>query len=237
MKAKGAILIIFMAVGVTVVAYWAINTVNNEVLNAFKLTSDGMANSNQAMDLRNQLYLDSLEQIYDEHPEITQAYADDAILASDTLDGLITYIEGLRQLLIDESGSYVNNDTLTGNLRGKKNYDVTTRLMVDQRRGDTLQQKIMESRKYILALDSWAEADVAYLERTMHLTAEFNGAMQKAGEKIGKRTWAAYLFDHVPVIAANTIFMKIQGDAKNSQTLVIERLYDKALVAVEEANL
>ena len=234
MKPKAAITTILLALGIIVVSYWLIISTKNETLQEFQIVSDGMREYNIVRDKASNHYLDSLQHIYEEYPEITQPYYHDAHLASGILDELIAYIEAIRQLLIEVSGGYVNDDAAAGNLKGKRNYDVTTRLMVDQRRGDSLQHKIMETREHLLALDIWTEEDVAFFEKSITLNAEFDSTMKVAAKKLGKRSWAEYHFDHVPVIAANTILQKFQGDAKNTRILMIDRLYDKAKVAVAE---
>ena len=48
-----------------------------------------------------------------------------------------------------------------------------------------------------------------------------------AAKRLGKKSWEEYLFDHVPTVAVYTLLTKIQGDAKSSESMVLERILGK----------
>lgn len=200
--------------------------VSAEVLNAFKLVSDGMTASNNAMDSKNAFVMNALEQSMQNDKKKTEKYYNDAIVAQRMVDEFVEYVGGLRAKLIEQSGGYLEEGDTTSGLKGKKDYDTPTRLMVDQKEGDELQRRIAVLRDSLLTLPSLDDQDKTALDDQMTLTSDFE-PMKDAAKKLGKDTWSEYLFDHVPVIAVNTILTKIQGDAKNSETLILDRLLGK----------
>lgn len=127
-------------------------------------------------------------------------------------------------MIIEQSGGYMDGDTVAKDLKGKRNFDITTFLLVEKENGRELKAAITGLRDSLLALKSLDEADREALSKQFTLSTEYN---VDAAKKLGKKSWEEYLFDHVPVIAVNTILTKFQGDAKNSAGLVVETLFKK----------
>lgn len=198
--------------------------ISAEVLNAFKLVSDGMQTSNNAIDKKNFSIMDAFDSQYANDPTRTAPYLKDAKRAVAFSNDFVDRVQALRELIITESDGYLHDDTVAGDLKGKKNYEVTTRLMVDKDNGRDLKAAITSLRDSLLALPTLNEVDKEALSKQFTLSTDFN---EDAAKRLGKKTWEEYLFDHVPVIAANTILTKFQGDAKNSAGLVIETLFKK----------
>jgi len=198
--------------------------VSAEVLNAFKLVSDGMQVSNNAVDDKNQSVMDAFLMQYQNDSVRTRKYLADARKAQELEGQFVKYVQSLRDLVIEKSGGYVDNDTVARELKGKRNFDIPTFLLVEEGRGKQLREEIGKLRDSLLALPSLDEADRVALAKQFTLSTEYN---KEAAKKLGKKSWEAYLFDHVPVIAVNTILTKFQGDAKSSAGFVIETLFKK----------
>ncbi len=198
--------------------------ISAEVLNAFKLVSDGMQVSNEAVDKKNYSVMDAFDMQYANDPVRTKKYMDDAKKAMTLADEFVGNVQALRDLIIEKSGGYANNDTIAKDLKGKRNFDIPTFLMVDENNGRNLKAEIERLRNSLLELPSLDQGDKDALSRQFTLSTEYN---LEAAKRLGKKSWEAYLFDHVPVIAVNTILTKFQGDAKASAGLVIETLFKK----------
>lgn len=198
--------------------------ISAEVLNAFKLVSDGMQVSNEAVDKKNFSVMDAFDAQYANDPVRTKKYMDDAKKAMTLADEFVGNVQALRNLIIEKSGGYANNDTIAKDLKGKRNFDIPTFLMVDENNGRNLKAEIERLRNSLLELPSLDQGDKDALSRQFTLSTEYN---LEAAKRLGKKSWEAYLFDHVPVIAVNTILTKFQGDAKASAGLVIETLFKK----------
>lgn len=198
--------------------------ISAEVLNAFKLVSDGMQTSNNAIDKKNFSIMNAFDAQYANDPAKTEKFRADARRAVTYANDFVDRVQALRSLIIKESGGYVDEDTVAKDLKGKRNFDITTFLMVEKENGRELKASITSLRDSLLALPTLNDADREALSKQFTLSTEYN---ELAAKKLGKKSWEEYLFDHVPVIAVNTILTKFQGDAKNSAGLVIETLFKK----------
>lgn len=198
--------------------------ISAEVLNAFKLVSDGMQTSNNAIDKKNYSLMDAFEMQSANDPVKTAKYIRDAKKAIVYSDQFVVNVEAIKNLIIKESGGYIDGDSVAGELKGKRNYDIPTFHMVEKDNGRNLKAAITALRDSLLALPALDESDKEALSKQFTLSTEYN---LEAAKKLGKKSWEEYLFDHVPVIAVNTILTKFQGDAKNSSGLVVETLFKK----------
>ncbi len=197
--------------------------VSAEVLNAFKLVGDGMDYSNNVVTAKNITVLDVFKTAAAKGtPEQQQLYSS-AQQAKKLADDFVAEINSLREELVMASGEWIEEDGVK-DLKDKKNYDGPTRLMIDKNKGEELEKKIADLKSALLALPGLSEADKTALANQITLTTEYDKTNAK---RLGKKDWASYHFDHVPIVAVNTLLYKFQGDAINSSGLIIETLYKK----------
>lgn len=194
--------------------------VSSEVLNAFKLINDKLNVSNEAAEAKTASLMSMFQSKYNSNAAKTKPYLDDAVLARNMVHDFYTYTEQLKTQLIEESGGVVQ-----GKISGSKNTDVTTRIMIERESGIKLERKVNELREKLLSLPMLAgltsEAK-ATLKREISLSTSYD---IKEAEKLDKKSWANYNFERVPVIAAVTMLAKLQGDAKDAESRILEQLY------------
>lgn len=198
--------------------------VSAEVLNAFKLVSEGMNTSNNAINSKNSQVMEAFQKQSQRDPAKAKPLYESASKAEQMVETFITDLEALREEIIQATGGYVTDEDGEKDIKNKKDYDGPTRIMIEKKKGKELEQKITTLRDNLLALEGLSDDDRAVLKDQMTLSAEYD---QKAAKKLGKKDWAAYNFDHVPVIAVNTLINKFKGDALTSSSLIIETLYKK----------
>lgn len=192
--------------------------VSAEVLNAFKLVSLGIQNSTSAVDSKNEKTMNTFSKAAQTADQ--KQYFNSAQKARELTQTFYSDLESMRTKLITETGG-LDED---GEIKNKKDYDATTRVMIKQGEGKKLEQAIEQLRNDLLALPGLTEADKEVLKDQITLSTFYN---LDAAKKLGKKDWAAYHFDHVPIVAVNTLIDKFQGDAVNSAGLIIEALYKK----------
>lgn len=199
--------------------------VSAEVLNAFRLVSDGMSISNKAIDNKTSNLMAAFQKQIEIDPnnDKTQALYSDAQTVTNKVGEFVVYVDSLKQVLIDASGGYKEPGDTTSAYKGKKNYDVTTRLMIDQGQATRLKNRINDLKAELMALPEVSK-DSAFLKNQITLSTDYN---EKAAKKLGKKDWEHYTFHHVPVVAVSAILEKIKSDAKNTETLIIETLLKK----------
>ncbi len=133
-------------------------------------------------------------------------------------------LRSLKKQIIDKSGGYELADS---SLKGKKNYDVPTRMMVIEKKGFELKDNIEELKVKLVDLPTLKELpalEKENLSKSLTLNADFD-PNNKIAKRLGKKSWAEYNFDHVPVIAVVTLLEKYKSDAKNSESAILDLLF------------
>ncbi len=198
--------------------------VSAEVLNAFKLVSDGMKTSNNAIDSKNSQVMEAFQKQSQRDPTKAGVLYKSAATAETKVNEFIAYLEGVREEVVQASGGWITDEDGNQDLKEKKDYDGPTNVMIVKKRGPELEAKIAELREALLGLEGLTPEDRQLLEGQITLSSEYNKA---AAKRLGKKDWAGYNFDHVPVVAVNTLMDKFKGDALTSTSLIIETLYKK----------
>lgn len=211
--------------------------VSAEIFNAFEMVDKGLKSANSTLDESNA----SMPALIREAAKKQASFAPYA----ERLDGVTnlskeasTYINGLVDKLIDEAGnkngSVDDGDYIDAagvkELKGKRNYDATTRLMVDDGLGEELKTKMMEYKeKFATFADP---ADKADLLSKIPIAID-DEAWTKSVNK--KKNWADFTFGHMPIGATLPIFSKFANDVKASEAAVLNYLSKK--VGVGGANI
>ena len=159
----------------------------------------------------------------------------------------IAYVEALRDELIDQSGD--KNGTKDdgdyteshGHMypKGKKNKDVTTRLLYDnanpQSKGELLKQELLKTRDEMLAvytglLDSFGikpfglpQEEIDQMKAAALANIPLN-VDDKQWQDEGKTNWSQMMFDHMPVAAVLPLLSKMQNDAKTAEATLVNNM-------------
>ena len=203
--------------------------VSAEIFNAFEMVDEGLTTANNSLDESNRLKPTSIKEASKKQASFAK-YAD-------RLDGVGSlskeasgYIDGIVDKLIDASGD--NSGAVDEGdyvmvvdkreLKGKKSYDGTTRMMVDEGVGMELKAKIMEYKeKFLTFVD---EEDKAKVAAELPLNID-DVAWTKSPNK--KKDWADFTFGHMPLGATMPIFTKFKNDVKASEAAILNYLSGK----------
>ncbi|MEX0813045.1 MAG: GldM family protein [Chitinophagales bacterium] len=207
---------------IVLVALLALN-VSAEVLNAFQLVSNGMKTSNTALDNKNAATMRALDAAYKNDPKKVKAYLEDAQKVQASVDEFVSEISALKAQLVKETGGWVDGE-VDGKLKNDKDYDTPTRILIDKKKGKELHDKILALKETVLNVPSLTEEERENLANQITLSVDYD---KDAAKRLGKKSWQEYLFDHVPTVAVYTLLTKIQGDAKSSESMVLEKLLGK----------
>jgi len=196
--------------------------VSAEIFNAFKVVDKSLEKSNHALDDANNKMPQAIKDgakkreslaVYAERVEPARQYAQE----------MNDYIQGMIDLMIKETGGYLpdpETGEMTDKLRGEKNKDITTRMLVDQGKGEELKAKILEYReKFASLLD---EEDKAQYSKDIALAVD-----DETWKKKKKKSWAEMNFKQMPLQAALPILRKFQNDVKNSEATILNYLATK----------
>ncbi|MDX2002578.1 MAG: gliding motility protein GldM [Chitinophagales bacterium] len=193
--------------------------VSSEVLNAFKLINDSIAATNTALDGKNSVLLAELNGKMLNDPTRTKPFLDEASKIRQQTTEFEKYVENLKQRIVKESGGMEGTE-----LKHKKDTETATRIMVEAKEGKLLETKIGQLKQQLISLKLLNAEEQQSLAKGITLSTEYD---KKQAEKMGKSDWASYHFDRVPVVAAIALLTKIQGDARNAESLALEALNAK----------
>ncbi|MEL6865842.1 MAG: gliding motility protein GldM, partial [Bacteroidota bacterium] len=216
---------------IVLTAILALN-VSAEILNAFVVMDKGIAESNSMVDRANHQIIAAIDQQADAYrqfePQRKQAHR-----AQEIAQEFVNYVEEIKQEIIKKSGGYDKE----GRLKGLKNKDVTSRIMLKEGRGDELEVRIKSVRDSLLALVEQMD-DRALIEGSIPLR------VQELPEDTDKETWAELFFQQMPIVAVLPLLSKLQNDAKVAETTLLNYFFDQisgedthnAYVAMVAAN-
>ena len=127
--------------------------VSAQVLNAFEVVHSGIQKSNSSLETKNFSSMARFEDLLSNNRELTKPHYDRAQEVQNITSDLESYIESLKNEVIQKSGGYLIKDgDTTDKLSGAKNLDVGTRILVEKNKGDTLQQKINNAREELMGI-------------------------------------------------------------------------------------
>ncbi len=155
-----------------------------------------------------------------------------------------SYVDGIRNELIDVSGD--GNGTVDAGdfkedhdgelkyIRGKKNKDVTTRLLVEGDTGNELKQRILDTRAALVAaytklVTENAETfglNEAQIEQSVQSVANempFN-VDDTEWQNSESKSWSEYKFRQMPVAAVLPLLSQMQADLKSSEANMVNSM-------------
>lgn len=184
--------------------------VSAEVMNAFFSLDKGMKTSGDIVENNNKALMAGITKQAQAYPSPTaQDYEGRATKALEISKSFYDYIEGIRKDLFEKAGG--ENPKAPGQPKDIRNKDLTTRMFVNEGLGDQIKTKIEETRTELLKL---ADNDAT-------VTAAFPLAIEDIPPGTSAKTWSEFKFKQMPVAAIFPILGKIQSDAKNSSTAVL----------------
>ena len=196
--------------------------VSDSILEAFKNLTDSLNASTENVKSGVDATYASFEasKLKDE-PERARPIYEKAKKASSYTAELETYVANLKKLFEKEGGGY---NEATGDISKRDNLDISPRLMINQKRGTELKNKINDTRKKLLAL----------LDEKDHKGINFSLEAKDPPNRAGViRSWEQSNFgDGIPLTAAITALAKIQADTKNAESEVVKRILGKMDQAV-----
>lgn len=196
--------------------------VSDTILNAFKNINDSLETSRTNVDNSvTQLFTSFENTKLKEEPARAKPIYERAKQAQAIASELNSYIEELKKQFTT-AGQGISEET--GDLVERSNLDIAPNIMINQKKGDELKEKINATREKLLAL----------LDPKDRASVTFSLEAKDPEKRIsGKKDWAEINFgEGTPLTAAMTILTKIQSDVKNAESDVVKRIFGKMDQAV-----
>ena len=192
--------------------------VPDSLLDAFKHITDSLDTSTKNVNT-------GVETTYRtfEATTLKQQYArakpiyDTAKMASKIAKDLYDYVDQLRTQLVAEGGGV--NPT-TGDVEARDNLDISPRIMITNKKGGELKQKIIETHDRLIKLLRPKDRG--------GVNFSLNAVDPPPSAGISKSWEDAYFGDGIPLGATITTLAKIQADTKNAENEVVKKILSEA---------
>lgn len=220
--------------------------VSAEIINAFFAIDEGNQSTMQVVNQQLEATEQGLIQLLkDPSKERFRPLGDAVKSVRGTSAELHAYIEELRQLLIDEAGNRdgtTNDQDFTTSYgmvvpTGKKDKDVTTRLLVDEGKGAELEAKIKATRERLLAVytqllrEHGPQMDLKpedIEQRIQRIEQSIPLRVDEAWKESEKKSWAEFKFKQMPLAAVLPILSQIQTNAQSTEATMVNHFVEIA---------
>ncbi len=207
--------------------------VSAEIINAFFMIDRGIEGSNKVIDDSNNFAMTALEKNAEQDSERYGKLVDAAKQIRQLSKEFNEYIASTREEMVDATGGYYpeDDDKHPGQPKGYKNKDVTTRLLVDQGRGEEVKEKILSTRQQILDIINalkGTEGTAINDETVADLENSITLGISDDWENVKKPiSWSHFTFNQMPLASIFPIFRKFQNDMKSSEAAVLNYLVNQ----------
>lgn len=198
---------------IVLIAMLALN-VSSEILNAFKTVNESIHHSNRSIEEKNAIIYRQFEKQMAQDPKKVGPLKAKAEAVKQQTDALDAYIDSLKKVIIKQSGGL----TEEGEIKRIDDLDAPSRVMINWKNGPHLKKELQELRANLLAYFPSAMRK----EKSVTFPLKINEPGKKE-----KKSWSQINFGEVPTIAALTIMSKFQSDIENSESQVIDYLYQR----------
>lgn len=196
--------------------------VPDSILDAFKNINNSLETSKSNVNTAVQQLFAAFENTkLKEEPARAKPIYDKAKKAQAIIGELDKYIVSLKEEFTKQGGGY---DEEKGDLVKRENEDISPNLMINEKKGTLLKDKINDTRAKLLALLTPEE------QKMVSFSLEAKNPEKSVN---GKKSWEEINFGSgTPLTAAMTILTKIQTDAQNAESDVVKIILGKMDQAV-----
>ncbi len=212
--------------------------VSAEVFNAFKMVDKGLVKSNKALDDSMTALPEAIRTGAKKKASLAK-YADLIDPARDLSGNMNDYIQNLVDQMVKTPeeggvgrGYAIDKETgeFTDELLDKKNYDITTRILVGNDKqdgsGEELKAKLLEYKDSLLALVD--DEDKEEFEKNIAVQID-----DKTWQEKKKLSWSQMNFGHMPLQAVLPLMSKFQNDVKSTESAFLNYLAGKVGTTTE----
>ena len=192
--------------------------ISKDMLKAFSKVNNSLKSNLTNINQQSDVLYTQFENSANNFPEKVGAQYDIAKVVQEKALELRTYITGLNDLLIDNTGGY-KEDGIEPKGSDNKSKVSNLMLMKPDLKGEELRLKINEYRDFLLTLDVVQNDEEM---KNIILTNFETGEVLKDDVLV---PWEVGMFDNVPLIAVLTFLSQYQVDASTIEAKIVESLY------------
>lgn len=199
--------------------------ISSEILHAFKILNAGISKSNESIDSKNNETLLAFQgnEDMEGHRERVKPFNDAAKAIHEEAAKVFTYLEDWKKKVVEQSGGYNKSGRMAGEIKNEENIDASTYLLVEQKGGDQIKNRLSQFKQFVLERISKAE-DRTALERDM--AVQIVNPAKTEDNPAGD--WSTGTFYHVPTLGVLALMSKLQNDVRSSEASAIDVLFREA---------
>ena len=207
--------------------------VSAEVLDAFGAVDDGLRKTTKNYTEKNQVLYSDFNQQYVQNETKVKPWKDKADEVKKRSDELFEYIQDLKKEIIADNGQgdiedgviTAEGEIINKKIEGKDKTDAPSRVLIGPNmdgKAFELKDKIQEYREYLVSLVD--EDDLAVINSLETNLETKEPPPSKDGTQ---KKWEVYHFAHMPVAAVMPLLTKMQVDIRNSESEIVQYLYNQ----------
>ena len=223
--------------------------VSAEVMNAFFTLDDGNKASIATVESQLDQTVNGIKDLLSDESKAKYRPIEPAIdQVRQEVKSFNSYVDELRDKLIDAAGNNDGSVTKEGDYtvsygkevpKGKKNKDVTTRMLVQDGMGEELKTKILETRQAMV--DTYSKLLNEHGETFGLKEAEIKNRIENIGNNMpfgiddetwknskDKNSWSDFKFRQMPLAAVLPLMSQMQSDAKSSEAALLNSMAELA---------
>jgi gliding motility-associated protein GldM len=222
--------------------------VSAEVMNAFFTLDEGNQASIKTVESQLEQTVSSLKNLLSDESKAKYKPIEPAVdQVRSTISSFNSYVNDLRDELIDAAGNNdgeVNEEDYTESYgkrvpKGKKNKDITTRMLVDEGRGEELKAKIIETKDQLVKIYSdllsehgedfgLKEQEIQNRIQNIAQNLPFGIDDETWKDSKDKKSWADFKFRQMPLAAVLPLMSQMQSDATSSEAALVNSMAELA---------
>lgn len=210
-KEPRQLMITIMYIALT--ALLALN-VSAEIFNAFEVVEKGLKRSNEVLDKNNSHLPPEIEKLSRKR-ESLRTYAERTKPIRELSADFSDYVDEIVNFMVTETGGYLED----GTAKGFQNKDITTRYLVNEGKGDELEERMKGLEDAFLEYVDPEDRD--------RMASEISIEIDESWRDSDKKSWADYNFRQMPLLATMPIFEKIKNDVKSAESSMLNYLMNK----------
>tara|TARA_R110001583_G_scaffold39881_1_gene127749 strand:- start:19444 stop:20997 length:1554 start_codon:yes stop_codon:yes gene_type:complete len=200
-------------------AMLAIN-VSNEVLDAFTIIDNGLAQTVRTFEEKNELIYDQFKMALDANPKKVQNSWDNADGIRTMSNDLCVQIQNYKIDLVKIADG---PEGRLDSIQKKDNIDVAAQLMIVGGKGKELKKQVSDYRGHISGLIS--DKDSMFMHAIATTLNTGNPPRKNPDEPA--YTWESKQFAHIPLVGAVTLLSKLQTDIRSVESDVVKYLFNQ----------
>jgi len=199
---------------IVLTALLALN-VSAEVMSALFMIDESITETNNLVATENEQLLAEVTKQADAYPQF-KIYQEQAEKVVETAKSLNIFIADIRAELMAEGGDLDEN----GHPKKKGNKDISTRIMVNNKKGFELEEMVTETRDKLLNI---IEEETERQRFNQTLPLKINSIPANST----KKNWVEFTFQQMPLAAVLPLLSKFQNDLKVSEAILLKHFMSK----------